>query len=431
MPSGDPTAQPSMEPTMEPTVGMLMTTTNEPTPDYNPDGDNCRGWQIRLSFTIFSYAAGDDYETNLEELCLDAYVFTIEIRLPWRGRYCTRVGTITFRIVGTNSNRRLLQDTNDIEVDVTFEVNNDLYEDYFNSTEYNSSVFAEEFKENLITELIEEDPDNPVSIGEFTISDPIISDETTEEPEGGGKNDNAKIILISVLICLGFCCIITLVTVKLFCDHKKEYATEDERELGRQVSGDNNRDMDRIAIPTKSPDTDGNGETRTKSPGIGYSKYGKSPQTVPTRSPQTAPPSVASPSQTFDDNLKVEGGHHQPLSPSLATKEVAKHIKFVEMANIDKDADELKTKGGMDAVYTPQSTAAGTDPLATPNGNNSPGLLNDNGGSEQEQELEMEVIFQEMFDENKKKMQFSDKKSYQVVVTDNKPGFHNEDSEVP
>ena len=403
----------------------------------NPIDDSCSGsgWRIRISFTIFSYQQSDQYWVDhLDVLILETFRVTILLSFDsWQDSWCTAVFDRSFNVDFNNGNRRLLQSTSDINVELAFDVNEDLYQDYFQN--YNKTEFADEYRKNLAAQLAKDDPTNPnLNVGAFTVSDPIPditpSPTSISAPATTRETISGQMILVIFVLCFGFCIILVCISFKCWYDSRQK--EQNVLNISKTM----------ISMPTspnslqQPQDGDGYQTVTTRSPDdVALPEM----MTMDLNTPNPKSPSVVlsdsrdSQTQTQTETVLRPGIH--PFSPSFATAQVVKDImrmRFIEMENINAtNAEQVEAKyNGDDAMFTPMSHRAGDAVYDTPGNDDLPALLDGGHTNTYRQDQELEVIFNEMMMENQKKKR-KQHQDFQIVMSNEWDTNQFSDSEEP
>lgn len=165
----------------------------------------------RFIFRIITSLADDnEFEDEMKNICKRSFrKALIAINNIWNDLWCFILSFFDFNPV-SSSNRRLLQDDNDIEIEIQFTVNDDL-QDFFISEEYDEDTFLSAF----LDEIANEAKDYGLIDNETEVSGLMtISTTTTEKPvEQAGDDidvmDTSQpyfwIILFGIIVILLIC----------------------------------------------------------------------------------------------------------------------------------------------------------------------------------------------------------------------------------
>ncbi len=186
--------------------------TSLPSVDNNPN-DNCLGWNIIIQFILIEYNETDIYwRDKLKNIFLNTFILTIKNKIKiWDNKYCCIIDEILFKIL-SNHRRLLLQ--NNIEINITFMINDILYSDSL--SKYNITEFAIDFKTNALNKL-SNDINN---IEQLNMLQPmnIITPSPINSNINGQRKQNESTIekIIIVMIILGLliiCVFIAMINV--------------------------------------------------------------------------------------------------------------------------------------------------------------------------------------------------------------------------
>ena len=224
---------PSSYTTVEPTTS--NPTTNNPTTSIpsvsstmlQPTKDYCRFKGIDIILKIIQYLQSEGWEITLKQLFVTAFKRTILLYFSdWNDNWCVVINNIQYTLI--DGNRRVLLQTNDIDVSTTFAFNEALYEDFF-VDDYNSTEFRIEFIRILLS-LIGVDDIDVIDIDNKPYD---IATDTTTAPQPTyaphilvtRKSDhNRETTIIILCIVFGFiCCFVICYTFRLFYKHEIDY----------------------------------------------------------------------------------------------------------------------------------------------------------------------------------------------------------------
>ena len=183
-------------------------------------------YQIQIIFRLLNFIIAPQWESTLTSFCDQAFKFTILQlldRISWNEKWCVDIEATYTNASSININRRLLQTENDmmdIDVDLIFDINDNLYMDYYGDY-YNSSQFFDVFQE-ILNGLLQREFDNEnntnftVEIEDLIIEEPINIDtdiviisstEILDEEYVSPYSAAIGIILgIFLIIFIGLCC---------------------------------------------------------------------------------------------------------------------------------------------------------------------------------------------------------------------------------
>ena len=190
----DETNAPNISPTDDPSVSP----SNNPTYDSTKIPSTvtnilCNAWSIEIQFTLRQYTtAMDEISKTLFSLSLRAFQRTLFN--AWNDEWCITLPSVKFVVV-SNSRRRNLLQTNDIECEALFEFNDALYKDYFSSG-YNETKFASDYTMNM--ELVLND--TSTTVNNVQVDQPVQLLVTKESNNNAVNDLNIQIVALLLVI---------------------------------------------------------------------------------------------------------------------------------------------------------------------------------------------------------------------------------------
>jgi len=184
-------------------------------PTISPTTQCAINWTIQIKFKLIGYVSTDDnWQNSLKSQSLEAFKQTVVFLtdIQWNdAMWCILLSTMQFK---SDINRRRVLLQNNIEIEQSFNYNDNLHDAYFGKTDdFNSTTFSLQYQRSLKI-LIERNKDIIEEIEEFELGEasPLVDGEGSN-PTSSPTTQPSLIGLYVLLGVLPCCCLFVAIVL--------------------------------------------------------------------------------------------------------------------------------------------------------------------------------------------------------------------------